>query len=680
MKKTLLLTIALLLNVALFSQSVGTIVKESFDSDEMPEGWKITGNNPQNWSVSQSNLCGGYPNEMKLSWEPAFYNGFTRLTSPMLDLTGVDSILVTFKHYVDIYTTYPSTIGIASSSSNGMKWDKAYEETFFVDGQHNISKVIANEDMGKNKVLIAIYYEGNSGNLNAIYFDDVEITTIEDVNAKIASVDIPNSVDAGDTDITFSLQNIGSEPITSFEAKYEIDGITYSQTFETEIAFIETKQFTFDQNVALIPGNYEVKIDIVTVNGKEDKDATNNIFIKNINVALGSVQRLPMIEHFSSSTCGNCVNVDNSMNELTNDNPGKYTYVKYPLNFPAPGDPYNTAECDIKKEFYEVSAAPNVVLNGFNLRSTSISQYQLDESYNSNAYVNIKGAFNIEDNTINVKADISSYIDLKNVKVFVAVNEKTTTGNVGTNGLTEFHHVMMKMLPDANGTDINLEAGKSQSLEFTYDLNTTFVEDLNDLEIAVWTQDIMTKEVFNSSYLYEYTEHPYPVQNLNVTEDGDKMDISWEAPEKGNPEGYDLYINNELASSNTKETSYSMNKTDGFYVVEVVALYDNKTSVGVLKSSLPEDGNDNDTTNVISNYENKFSVYPNPVKDELTITTEVRVEEIAIYDVYGRQAMCQQVNETTSQQVVNVTGLNSGIYFVRITTEDGEIVKRFVKN
>ena len=123
-----------------------------------------------------------------------------------------------------------------------------------------------------------------------------------------------------------------------------------------------------------------------------------------------------------------------------------------------------------------------------------------------------------------------------------------------------------------------------------------------------------------------------------------------------------------------------MNKTDGFYVVEVVALYDNKTSVGVLKSSLPEDGNDNDTTNVISNYENKFSVYPNPVKDELTITTEVRVEEIAIYDVYGRQAMCQQVNETTSQQVVNVTGLNSGIYFVKITTEDGEIVKRFVKN
>ena len=460
MKKTLLLTISLLLNVALFSQSVGTIVKESFDSDEMPEGWKITGNNPQNWSVSQSNLCGGYPNEMKLSWEPAFYNGFTRLTSPMLDLTGVDSILVTFKHYVDIYTTYPSKIGIATSSSNGMKWDKAYEETFYADGQHHISKVIANDDMGKDKVMVALFYEGNSGNLNAIYFDDVEITTIENINAKIASVDIPNSIDAGNTNITFSLQNIGSEPITSFEAKYEIDGITYSQTFETEIAFIETKQFTFDQNVALIPGNYEVKIDIVSVNGEEDIDISNNTLAKEINVALGSVQRIPMIEHFSSSTCSYCVGVDNSMTTLTNNNPGKYTYVKYPLNFPAPGDPYNTQECNAKKEYYGVSAAPRVVIDGTNLGASSVSQYQLDESYNSSAYVNIKGAFNIEEKTINVKADIMSYIDLKNVKLFVCVNEKTTTGNVGTNGLTEFHHVMMKMLDDVNGKDIEMKAGE----------------------------------------------------------------------------------------------------------------------------------------------------------------------------------------------------------------------------
>ena len=74
-----------------------------------------------------------------------------------------------------------------------------------------------------------------------------------------------------------------------------------------------------------------------------------------------------------------------------------------------------------------------------------------------------------------------------------------------------------------------------------------------------------------------------------------------------------------------------------------------------------------------------FNIYPNPVENELFIATEVNVEEVAIYDVYGRQTMRQQVNETTSQHVVNVAALNSGIYFVKIVTNEGEVVKRFVK-
>ena len=43
----------------------------------------------------------------------------------------------------------------------------------------------------------------------------------------------------------------------------------------------------------------------------------------------------------------------------------------------------------------------------------------------------------------------------------------------------------------------------------------------------------------------------------------------------------------------------------------------------------------------------------------------------------------QQDNKTTRQQgnlVVDVANLNSGVYFVKIVTSEGEIVKRFVKN
>ena len=74
-----------------------------------------------------------------------------------------------------------------------------------------------------------------------------------------------------------------------------------------------------------------------------------------------------------------------------------------------------------------------------------------------------------------------------------------------------------------------------------------------------------------------------------------------------------------------------------------------------------------------------FNIYPNPVENELFIETEMNVGEIAIYDVYGRQTMCQQVNATTSQQVVDVADLKAGVYFVKIVADNGEVVKRFVK-
>ena len=75
-----------------------------------------------------------------------------------------------------------------------------------------------------------------------------------------------------------------------------------------------------------------------------------------------------------------------------------------------------------------------------------------------------------------------------------------------------------------------------------------------------------------------------------------------------------------------------------------------------------------------------FNIYPNPVGNELFITAELNVEEISVYDVYGRQAMNQQVNESTRQQVINVADLKAGIYFVKIKAEGGEVVKRFIKN
>mgnify|MGYP006211138617 CR=1 FL=1 len=81
----------------------------------------------------------------------------------------------------------------------------------------------------------------------------------------------------------------------------------------------------------------------------------------------------------------------------------------------------------------------------------------------------------------------------------VAVIEKTTTGNIGSNGETSFKHVMMKMVPDASGTIINTTAGTPITGQISAIISSgTFIEDLNDLEVIVFIQNATTKEIMQS--------------------------------------------------------------------------------------------------------------------------------------------------------------------------------------
>ena len=82
-------------------------------------------------------------------------------------------------------------------------------------------------------------------------------------------------------------------------------------------------------------------------------------------------------------------------------------------------------------------------------------------------------------------------------------------------------------------------------------------------------------------------------------------------------------------------------------------------------------------TDGIDELSSAFNLYPNPANDRLHIESKVKINEVTIYDVYGRQ---QELSAISGQQtVIDVTSLNNGIYFVKIVTDNGEVIKRFVK-
>ena len=666
----------------MFAQSRAIILSESFNTSGMPSGWGVYGGGNNSWTVQNTNRAGGMPWEMEFFWEPQF-EGTSYLSMGSFDLSNIPSFVISFKHYYENYSN-ESTIGIATSSDGGVTWNSGWSKTFSVTAQYVQNELITTSDIGKDNVMIALYFEGNSYDINYWSFDDFLIYSQEGNDINVESFDISANLGVGQSEVKFTAKNLGTNAIESFEASYQVEGgETVTQTFETNLASYESEQFTFDTKVTLFPGEYTINLNINKVNNGDDQDMNNNAATKDVLVGYGIAERIPMIEHFSSSTCYPCVFVNTAMEELTAANPGKYTYTKYPMNGPGTGDPYYTAECGTRRTYYNVNSVPTIFLDG-GTSEAPVTQLALDRRLNEKSFVNIQGAFQVEGNTITLAADFMAYSDVFNAKAYVAVNEKTTTGNTGSNGETEFHHIMIKMLSSAQGQAMSINAGEIQHVEYTLDLSGTHVEDMNDLEVAMWLQNQSTKEIYNSKFAMEYTEHLYAVEDLSAVIGGDAVDfcIGWQKPEKGNPTGYNIYLDGELFLENYTDTYFSSYYEnyhvelleylldDNKHIVEVVAVYENGTSVG--SAVLVTKAN-----NVSEITESNISIYPNPAKDFVKISGNDRINSVKVYNCLGM--MVEEIEVSANEAEINTSDYNTGIYFFNVMTESGNLVKKVVK-
>ena len=67
-----------------------------------------------------------------------------------------------------------------------------------------------------------------------------------------------------------------------------------------------------------------------------------------------------------------------------------------------------------------------------------------------------------------------------------------------------------------------------------------------------------------------------------------------------------------------------------------------------------------------------IAVYPNPVKDRLTVKAE-NLQSVEIYNLVGQQVL------VSTSSVVDMSVLNQGIYFVRINADGKTVTERVVK-
>ncbi len=75
-----------------------------------------------------------------------------------------------------------------------------------------------------------------------------------------------------------------------------------------------------------------------------------------------------------------------------------------------------------------------------------------------------------------------------------------------------------------------------------------------------------------------------------------------------------------------------------------------------------------------------FIVHPNPAKESVQISINSSLSdkaEIAIYDLRGRKVLAKSIKKTLSTQI-DLSGLNSGVYLLKLKDRSNEIVKKLI--
>ena len=70
-----------------------------------------------------------------------------------------------------------------------------------------------------------------------------------------------------------------------------------------------------------------------------------------------------------------------------------------------------------------------------------------------------------------------------------------------------------------------------------------------------------------------------------------------------------------------------------------------------------------------------ISIYPNPTNYKLFIQGLSSSSRVSIYNVLGKLVLSQTISKE-----IDVNNLQSGIYIIKITDEQKEIVRKFIKN
>ncbi len=447
------------------------------------------------------------------------------LKTPPMDLSKYKNLFLYFDVYFEkkcmLEMVYENLL-LKVSTDGGDSW----KDLCSIWGDykwHTVAVDVSEYTGGNNKnIVFAWEYSDKLKELFGAALDNIKLVIPVDYDINMLSIDIPFPIyGLNNAPLHFKgkLVNNGSNKIKSFVINYTINGGTPVSATIDGINIPPLGIYEYTHPLAWTPpssAKYEVKVFITKINGNNDKLQANDTLSKSIEIIPKAVKRLPLYEHFTSNSCNPCVFWNTlflqpllDSNDVNSDNNPGLAAIKYQLDFPGKADQSFNPDVATRKLFTGIHSIPQTVINGV------VKQFPTQEGLNKAkllpAYLEITGTAkaNTTNNYLEVSVTLNPLKDLGTNNILqIAVVEDSYNNTKGNNGETDFYQVLRKLLPNGNGTLVDLSSGKvthSESYTFTVgNVNTgnyNLWKGLDNCHIVVFVQNQVGKEILQAKVL-----------------------------------------------------------------------------------------------------------------------------------------------------------------------------------
>lgn len=543
----------------------------------------------------------------------------------------------------------PSDIVVCDNNSNGFAtFDLTLNEAYIINGEPGVSLAYFNtlNDAINNSNPIA----NPSNYINVIDPQVIYVRVTNDTSGCFTLVDFDLVVDNCGNGVI----NVKAYNDTNNSGDFDSGETNYIQGY-----------FTYEKNNDGIVNQISSSTGEFNIYPDNASDSyTINYYLDNSTCLILPISTYNNITTSSSNT----TNVFFALQETSSNCSSDIGVVLYGYTAPRPGQPqvlgleitnYNGTTVSGSVDFVidsqvtlnNVTSLENVTntATGFTLDFTGLAQGDSSLSY---VFIDVPMSMNI--------GDVLTH----------TVNYSTTDYNANNNTFTLISDVVNSYDPnditESHGGNIVFD-GFTSTDEFLY--YTIRFQNLGTAEaIDIKVDNTLSSLLDTSTFKMVSSSHNYVVNKLNnqLTFTMNGINLPAQVQNDLGSNGFLVYKIKPLAGyavgtiiPNTAEIYFDFNP----------AVITNTFNTEFVQSAL--------TVNEF--YELNYTIYPNPVKNELFISSAVKTNlSIELYNVLGEQVLVHTNSDLRNTLKLKVSHLNSGIYFLKISDEFSSQLKKIV--